>query len=404
MPVQTTYPGVYVEEIPSGVRTITGVSTSIAAFIGRAKKGPPDSITILNYGDYERNFGGLWELSPMSFAVRDFFLNGGSEAVIVRVHKGALTVKKALPHDGGTKNLKVEASSVGLWSKDMDIIIDYNTRKKDDGTDDTTLFNISLSSPDGITEKFLNLTIDPTKSNSIDKVLKQNSQILRVDELSDKRPKEGTYQLDSGGSDGKHIGENEIFSGSNMETDKKGLYALEKTDIFNILCIPPYTNGDDTMVEGEKATDVTTDLIAKASAYCKKRRAVLLVDPHSNWTSMGKVVTDVSDPSKYPASTTDYAALYFPRLLQSNPLMDNQIEEFVPCGSIAGILARTDTERGIWKAPAGTDSSILGIRGLSVSLTDQENGKLNPIGVNCLRGFPIYGNVTWEPERWPGPM
>ncbi|RME01414.1 MAG: phage tail sheath family protein, partial [Bacteroidetes bacterium] len=75
MPVRPTYPGVYIEEVPSGVRTITGVATSITAFIGRALRGPVDEPTIINnFGDFERKFGGLWVDGPMSYAVRDFFI------------------------------------------------------------------------------------------------------------------------------------------------------------------------------------------------------------------------------------------------------------------------------------------------------------------------------------------
>ncbi len=89
MPSALTYPGVYVEEIPSGVRTITGVATSITAFIGRAERGPTNEpITIFNFGDFERAFGGLQVDYPMSYAVRDFFLNGGGQAIIVRLFSG----------------------------------------------------------------------------------------------------------------------------------------------------------------------------------------------------------------------------------------------------------------------------------------------------------------------------
>src|SRR4051812_4302519 len=87
MPQQLTYPGVYVEEIPSGVHTITGVSTSITAFVGRAIRGPVnDAVRIQSFGDYERVFGGLWINSTMSYAVRQYFMNGGSDAIIVRVY------------------------------------------------------------------------------------------------------------------------------------------------------------------------------------------------------------------------------------------------------------------------------------------------------------------------------
>jgi phage tail sheath protein FI len=92
MPVTPTYPGVYIEEIPSGVRTITGVATSITAFIGRAQRGPVDEpVTINSFGDFERVFGGLWQKSKLGFAVRDFYLNGGSQAVIVRLYHPSYT-------------------------------------------------------------------------------------------------------------------------------------------------------------------------------------------------------------------------------------------------------------------------------------------------------------------------
>ncbi len=95
MPSALTYPGVYIEEIPSGVRTITGVATSITAFIGRAERGPKDEPTaIFNFGDFERIFGGLHVDYPMSYAVRDFFLNGGGQAIIVRLFSGEGGVAK----------------------------------------------------------------------------------------------------------------------------------------------------------------------------------------------------------------------------------------------------------------------------------------------------------------------
>src|SRR5918993_5472197 len=87
MPITPTYPGVYVEEIPSGVRTITGVATSITAFVGRTRRGPTNEpITINNFGDFERIYGGLWEESSVSFAVRDFYRNGGRQAIIARLY------------------------------------------------------------------------------------------------------------------------------------------------------------------------------------------------------------------------------------------------------------------------------------------------------------------------------
>ena len=88
MPITPTFPGVYIEEVPSGVRTIVGVATSITAFIGRAKRGPVNkAVTINSYADFERTFGGLDLNSKMSYAVRDFYLNGGGQAVIARLYR-----------------------------------------------------------------------------------------------------------------------------------------------------------------------------------------------------------------------------------------------------------------------------------------------------------------------------
>src|SRR6478609_5000411 len=111
MPANLSYPGVYIEEIPSGVHTITGVATSITAFVGRAPRGPVDSdekspVRIFSFADYERVFGGLSADSPMSFAVFQYFLNGGSDALIVRVqHDTSQTAK--------TSDGQFEAASPG---------------------------------------------------------------------------------------------------------------------------------------------------------------------------------------------------------------------------------------------------------------------------------------------------
>ncbi|MEQ8153042.1 MAG: phage tail protein, partial [Smithellaceae bacterium] len=97
MPVTPTYPGVYIEEVPSGVRTITGVSTSVTAFVGSTKRGPINkAIRILSYADFERAFGGLDAGSKLSYAVRQFYLNGGSDAWIVRLAKNASAAQKIL--------------------------------------------------------------------------------------------------------------------------------------------------------------------------------------------------------------------------------------------------------------------------------------------------------------------
>src|SRR5436190_12770531 len=133
MPSALTYPGVYVEEIPSGVRTITGVATSITAFIGRARRGPTNKATTINsFGDFETIFGGLWESSSLGFAVRDFFLNGGGQAIIVRLYhsdSGNSQANPPIPALGASQklsvgDLKFVAASEGSWGVALRVEVD----------------------------------------------------------------------------------------------------------------------------------------------------------------------------------------------------------------------------------------------------------------------------------------
>jgi hypothetical protein len=88
-------------------------------------------------------------------------------------------------------------------------------------------------------------------------------------------------------------------------------------------------------------------------------------------------------------------ALYFPRIVAPDPTSENRLRNFVPCGAVAGVMARTDASRGVWKAPAGIDAGLTGTADLAANLTNAENGQLNPLGVNCLRTFPVIGRVVW---------
>ena len=90
MPVTPTYPGVYLEEIPSGVSTITAVSTSVTAFVGYTPGGPLETpVTLTSFADFERSFGGLSANSVLGYTVQHFFQNGGSVAIVVRLATGS---------------------------------------------------------------------------------------------------------------------------------------------------------------------------------------------------------------------------------------------------------------------------------------------------------------------------
>ena len=444
MPVTPTYPGVYIEEIPSGVRTITGVATSVTAFIGRALRGPVNkAMTINSYGDFERIFGGLWVDSTLGYAVRDFYLNGGSQAVLVRLFHAEPGNPAANPPVAGKPskskvaagNVKLEAAYEGKWgmnlraSVDTDVSEDVATRM---GLTKADLFNLTVRDigPGGATEQFRNLSVKDSPRR-IDKVLEAESKLVRWDgtwppaplptiaaadddltkaEKQLKAAKEASPQVPADitaaetavanakkameASDGLALTKKDDFTPQNAEADKKGLYALEQVDLFNLLCIPPYLS---------TSGDVEVSLISDAAAYCEKRRAMLLVDSRSDWKDKSTAKTKFADATTDNVGTRSRnAALFFPRLKQPNTLRDNQMEEFVPCGAVAGLFARTDTQRGVWKAPAGLEATLVGVPELSVPLTDPENGELNPLGINCLRSLPPAGRVIWGSRTLQG--
>jgi phage tail sheath protein FI len=398
-----TYPGVYIQELASPVRPIVGVATSITAFVGRARRGPlNDPIRIQSFADYDRRFGRLWADSLMGFSVRHFFLNGGSEALVVRVHNPSApgaedrATLDLAAEDGGAP-LLVVASSPGTWGNFLRVIVDHQTSDK--AAANPVLFNLMIEerdpdSPDEIvnTEQHRNLSLDPNSPRFVTQVLEQESDLIDVlDPLPAARPEASAVDPVTnrpipspltGGDDGLAIGDAQV-AGADLEADKEGLWALEKTDLFNLLCIPPFTADDDV----DPATWNT------AAAYCQRRRAMLLIDPPSGWNS----VDDVGDADilAHVVQRNPNAALYFPRIRAANPLKENRLETFVPCGAVAGVIARIDATRGVWKAPAGQEASLAGVQELAVPLTDGENGLINPLGVNALRTFRVAGRVVW---------
>jgi hypothetical protein len=168
---------------------------------------------------------------------------------------------------------------------------------------------------------------------------------------------------------------------------------LAKADIFNLLCIPPYK---------ADGSDVEPAVFDWAASVCAARRALLLVDPPSSWTTVGAAVDGFRAEADQLGGRSPNAAVYFPRLQQPNPLRDDGMESFVPCGAVAGVMARIDATRGVWKAPAGLEAGLRGVRGLTVPLDDDGNGRLNPLGVNCLRGMGAAGRVVWGARTLAG--
>ncbi len=647
MPSNLTYPGVYIEEIPSGVRTITGVSTSVTAFAGSAKRGPVNKATrVLNYSDYERRFGGLSSDSEMSYAVRQFFLNGGSEAWIVRLAYNTNAASLQLSNDSAAV-LEITTLDEGLSGNNIEVLVDYDNDNPD------SLFNLTFNytsadnSSENKSETFTNLSMNSKSSRYIESIINDVSQLVKVERIAttamvgalgqgesksgeltssgtlfdvttmidathdqfqvsvngstavtvqiasgdisggtnlaklnslctaiqtkilanvssnplladftctssgnksilmrsgiagenssvvvlpgarndlsarlllgtlnggtetagaaELRPLEmpdhgtltsGTFaagdlttlpdathtsfqiSLDGYGPDtvtltataasgadlaarlqdianriesavraikpsndaysdftveltstsnglvlssgtrgyGSKVVVNEaasngiaselkLLSGATAtqpqnamlsggtesaitdsnsystyignRSTRKGIYALEAVDLFNLLCLPGVTD---------------PGILMDAVSYCVERRAFMIIDAPKSVTTPDTMETAIKGTA-LPKS--EYAAVYYPWIKVADPLNGGKLRTMPPCGTVAGLYARTDSSRGVWKAPAGIEATLTGVQSVTYTLTNGENGTLNPLGVNCIRVQPVYGSVAW---------
>lgn len=656
MPATLTYPGVYIQEISSGTHAITGVSTSVTAFIGAAKRGPIDeAVRCLSFADHERRFGGLSADSEMSYGVRQFFLNGGNEAWIVRVAKGAVAASRDLPDDNGAAALKIIARDKGKLGEDIEIRVDRETANP------ASTFNLIANygskenpPPDARTETFPNLSMNSSDDRYVVDVLLNESELITAKRLSSaaiiaalgKGTSRSADIVDSTGTlldistlvdaahnelrlsvngsepvkvilipaadtgaagdsttvrltalckalrerallssgnnpafagaafcarDGKAIlftsavageessvrvlpgeknditarlklgpsnggveqdaaatirpiitpapatltsdvftlaqlnaplpdathtsftislngfpadtvdigsaasagatlddkladvagrieakvralksnpayrnftctadttakelilatgtrgagssivvgataansiaaelhllagsttttpqdfflmnGDDGVFNAADYSTFigdlalRTGIYALEGVDLFNLLVLPGVTDAG---------------ILADSAAYCEERRAFLIADSPVTGLPNGDPVAEMEKAVTSPAlPKSRNAAVFFPWIKIADPLKGGRLRTCAPGGTIAGVYARTDSTRGVWKAPAGTEATLMGVQALAYTLTDRENGVLNPRGANCLRIFPVFGPVSW---------
>lgn len=174
------------------------------------------------------------------------------------------------------------------------------------------------------------------------------------------------------------------------EADKTGLMALEDVDLFNILCLPAAAALD--------TTDMQSVYMA-AAGYCERRRAFLVIDIPAAVDTLVRMQTWIAQND---ALRHRNAAVYFPRTRIADRLADGRPRSIGASGTIAGLYARTDATRGVWKAPAGTEARLRNVLGLDYLLTDPQNGALNPLGVNCLRSFPVYSHICWGARTLEG--
>ncbi|HTE95817.1 MAG TPA: phage tail sheath subtilisin-like domain-containing protein [Bradyrhizobium sp.] len=260
MPSESAFPGAYVEEQSFGSRSIAGVATSVAAFIGPTQRGPvARPVEVRSFSEFEQRFGELLAALETGYAVRQYFVNGGSQAWVVRVAK--------------------------------------------------------------------------------------NPNLPRL---------------------------------------QAALHSLDEVDLVNLLVLPGLT---------------TPAVVALAAGYCQTRRAFLVVDAPAT----AKTPEQMEEAARtLTFDSKSHAAIYYPWVRIEDPLNKSQPRLSPPSGTIAGMIARLDAMRGVWKAPAGTEANLQGVATLERKLTDAENGRLNSRGVNCLRSFPAHSLVAWGARTLAG--
>ena len=405
MPVAVSFPGVYVEEIPSGVRTIAGVATSITAFLGRAARGSStDAVTVTSFAEYERTFGGLHRDFMLGYAVRDFFVNGGAQAVIVRIYKPAegQAAKASLDVSG----LAVEAASEGAWGMKLRARVDKKAATDPNliavaqrlGLAPGDLFDLTVrDGGTGVIETFLNLSTKES-ARRVDRVLVAESSLARVAASvtlpSNTAPAAHTGNLsdaDVWTDNGKSSPAKTTPAGTEA-TDGAALDAaaykgviprLDQADLVNLVCVIPSARGG----------EVPDDVYQEALSYCAKRRAMLLVDAKIAWTSVSAARTGLGGMNLVGDAARN-AAIYFPRIAPGRPAARTaRLDTFAPCG-VDGRRHRAHRRAARRLEGAGRASTPRsnGVQGLTVNADRRaRTASSTRSGINCLRTFPVFG-------------
>jgi phage tail sheath protein FI len=388
MGITPTYPGVYIEELPSNSHAITAAPTSIAVFVGYTHPFMTDghlwnvATQIFSFTDYESNFGGLYSSglfeSHVAYAVSQFFLNGGANAYVVALQPNYYD--SGGTNHGPAQNPTVQVGPVvfiGLQPVDLvPMTLTINNVQTPPNTADVSIsYGPRFETYRKVT---LGAASDP---NFIANRINGVSKLVTV-----QAPPNSSFTA---------VGQAALQTPSAVDptwttfsvNDFTGVFAadssLDKLPVFNLVLIPGVAD---------------TTVWSEALAFSERKLAFVIMDSPVQDTADGfglnlpKVYDDFQGAT-IPKSPN--GALYFPYINCGDPLTGNAFP-LPPSGSVAGQYAATDNNRGVWKAPAGLQTVILNTIGVvdTGDMTDARQGTLNPIGVNCLRDFP-GGTVIW---------
>lgn len=372
----------------SAEQPIARASAQLTAFVGRTLRGPLyRPIIVRSFADFQQHFGGLWQPSPLSYAIEHFFEQGGRQAVIVRVSNGAAPATLSLKC--GRETLRLEAQAPGT-REFLRASIDYDhVDSSDEQTFNLVIQRVRSPGSERVEEQetFRGLSVNPQSPRFITSVLSK-SDLMRVrGNVPWIRPDRtlmagtnlpvGYVSSNPDGDDGKPITDYDVIGSATRST---GLFALDGVDDLAFVYIPPLA----------RVIDVGVSALLVAARFCRDKRAMLIVDPPSSWESAPEAIRSL----KALDFRSDNALMFFPRISAMDRLR-GRTEVFGNGGAVAGLLSRSGEAVAAAVSEREPEPMLRSSAKLAKEVNSSDRWLLAAMGVNVLQ------SVRNPDREWP---
>lgn len=406
------HPGVYVSEVPSGARSIEGAPTSTTIFVGETERGPLGATKIRSRSDYERLFGGYFRVrdvaSPAAeptrvltaYAIDGYYLNGGSTAYVLR----AMDEGDAGGPDTAARD-DVEASSPGIWGNSVSVAFLASRDADPERFRIAVVYEAPESGERRLVESWDRLSPDPVDENYVVDVLRRSLYIRWATLAEGVAPVVPTP--DELGSPPSEPEESDIVDGAVPLTGGAGGGGDLSAAEYGLLLSDGLAGVDDAallvascdalLANSSEYSNIVDKFIGFAEG--RPRQDLFFVGdlPGARTAGDPGSATTAAVTEKNSLTSSNFAGLYWPHLVVGDVVGvgRNPTITVPPSGYVAGLFARIDARRGVWKAPAGTEATLNATIAIEHELNDLHSDELNPKGVNALRQIPGAGRVVW---------